>query len=443
MKTVFIGAGSTVFVKNLIGDIFLSSRIPESMEIALYDIDSERLEDSRRMIDVMNQRYNHGNATITVHLGPSARREALRNADFVINAIQVGGYKPATVVDFDIPKKYGLRQTIGDTLGIGGIFRGLRTVPVVLDIASEIEQVAPGAWFLNYTNPMSIVTGAILHGTGVRTVGLCHSVQVCAPRLVDDLAIPVADLRWKIAGINHMAWLLDIRDGDIDIYPEVRHRALEKNRQAFNNPEKRHHDMVRYEVMRLFGYYLTESSEHNAEYMPYWIKTRFPELIDRFHIPLDEYLTRCETQIEQWTKQRTELMNGEIIEHERSREYAADIIGAIVDGTPTRIHGNIVNDGLITNLPDDAIVEIPCLVDSNGVQGVRVGSLPPQLAALNQTNINVHALTIEAALSKRRDHVYHAALLDPHTAAELPPDQIIAMCDELFTAHEEWLPEYR
>ncbi len=443
VRIAFVGAGSTVFVKNIVGDLFVDPRVPADLSIALYDIDGVRLEESRLVVDALNGRYNDGRATVSTHHGTERRREALAGADVVINTIQVGGYRPATVADFEIPKKYGLRQTIGDTLGIGGIFRGLRTIPVVMEIAAELEEAAPRALFLNYTNPMAIVTGALLHHTPIQTVGLCHSVQVCAPDLLRDLGMEAADLRWKIAGINHMAWLLEIRDGDTDLYPEVRRRAAERNRRAIADGEV-HDDMVRYEIMRRFGYYVTESSEHNAEYTPFWIKADHPELIGRYNIPLDEYPRRCETQIADWGRQKDEILAGKALEHTRSVEYAATIVGALVNDAPARIHGNVLNRGAISNLPSEAIVEVPVLVDGNGLNPAGYGTtLPTQCAALNMTNINVQLLTIEAAATRSRDRVYQAALLDPHTAGELSPDEIVAMCDELFDAHREWLPAYR
>jgi alpha-galactosidase len=443
VKIVFVGAGSTVFVKNIVGDLFLEPSVPADVELALYDIDATRLEESRLVVAALNGRYNGERATITTFLGVPNRKAALTGADVVINTIQVGGYEPATVADFEIPKRYGLRQTIGDTLGIGGIFRGLRTIPVVLDIAEELAAVAPRALVLNYTNPMAIVTGALLHHSPIATVGLCHSVQVCAPMLLEDLGISASNLRWKIAGINHMAWLLEVRDGETDLYPEIRKRAAEKNRAA-REAGTPHHDMVRYEIMRHFGYYVTESSEHNAEYTPFWIKSHQPSLIDEFGIPLDEYPRRCVTQIAEWAEQKEEILAGNALEHARSVEYAADIVGALVTDVPARIHGNVVNHGAIPNLPEDAIVEIPLMIDGNGINPMsNAGALPRQCAALNMTNISVQLMTIEAAAMRSRDAVYQAAMLDPHTATELSPDQIVALCDDLFAAHREWLPEYR
>jgi alpha-galactosidase len=364
------------------------------------------------------------------------RREALSGADFVVNAIQVGGYEPCTVTDFEVPKKYGLRQTIADTLGIGGIFRALRTIPVMLEFARDMEEVCPKALFLNYTNPMAMVTAAFLRGSGIRAVGLCHSVQVCAECLVKGVGM-AWDPRtvWKIAGINHQGWLLEISLDGRDLYPEIKRRSA-----AGQVPDT---DRVRHELMHRFGYYVTESSEHSAEYVPWFIKGTYPELIERFNIPLDEYPRRCVSQIAGWKKMRDELVADRTLRHARSHEYASHIMEAIVTDRPYRIGGNVMNDGIVTNLPRQACVEVPCLVDGQGVQPCVVGDLPPQCAALNMTNVNVQLLAVEAALTGKREHIYHAAMLDPHTTAELPIDRIVAMCDELIERHGDWLPKYR
>jgi alpha-galactosidase len=429
-KITFMGAGSTVFAKNILGDCILSPALRDS-HIALYDIDQQRLKDSEMMLNNINK--NHGDyAEIVAY---TDRKEALRDANYVINAIQVGGYKPCTVTDFEIPKKYGLKQTIGDTLGIGGIFRALRTIPVLLDFAKDMEEVCPDAWFLNYTNPMSILTGAMLKATEIKTVGLCHSVQKCVPELLEPLGMDTEGLQSKIAGINHMSWLLEITDNGKDLYPEIKKRVLERGAP--------HDDMVRYEIMKRFGYYVTESSEHNAEYLPYFIKNNYPELIEKFNIPLDEYPRRCEEQIKRWETMRDELVNNQDLEHERSNEYGSYIIEAMETGKPYKIGANVLNTGLITNLPSDAVVEVPCLVDKSGVTPCYVGELPPQLAALNRSNINVHLLTIEAALTQKKEYIYQAAMLDPHTSAELSIDDIVALCDDLIEAHSDWLPEFK
>lgn len=436
-KITFVGAGSTIFLKNLMGDSFLYESLQKSV-IALYDIDKERLEESRLVLEALNGTINDNRAVIETYLGEKSRKDALRDADFVFNAIQVGGYDPATIVDFEIPKKYGLRQTIGDTLGIGGIFRGLRTIPVVLSIIKDMEEVCPKALFLNYTNPMAIVTGAIQRVSDIQSVGLCHSVQVCAPDLIKSLDIEAENLRWSVAGINHMAWLLEVRDGDKDLYPEIKKRA------AVKNSSEKHEDMIRFEMMRHFGYYITESSEHYTEYTPYWIRRDSPELIERFNIPLDEYPRRCVEQMEEWIERKTQILSGKGLEHEMTKEYGADIMNAVVTDSPICVHGNVINEaGYITNLTTDAIVEIPCMIDGNGVNGVHVGRIPTQCAALNQTNINVQLLTIEAALTQSRELVYQAAMLDPHTSQDLPIEKIKEMCDELLEAHKEWLPEYK
>ena len=343
------------------------------------------------------------------------------------------------MIDFEIPKKYGLQQTIGDTTGIGGIFRGLRTLPVMFDIAKDMEEVCPDAWLLNYTNPMAILTMGMLKATKIKTVGLCHSVQVCVPELFEHLGIKdqynLDEFQWKIAGINHMAWLLEINRNGEDFYPEIRRLASE-----IANPHK---DSVRFELMKHFGYYVTESSEHNAEYHPYFIKKNYPELIEQLQIPIDEYLRRCVDQIAGWETQRDEIVNDGSLEHTRSREYASYIMDAITTGTPTMIAGNVLNKGLITNLPEDCCVEVPCLVDKNGVQPTYVGKLPTQLAALNRTNINVQELTVEAAMTLEKDKIYQAALMDPHANSELSISEIKAMVDELIAAHGDYLPAYK
>lgn len=434
VKITFIGAGSTVFAKNVLGDCILTPAL-RGAELALYDIDLERLKDSESMLKNINEN-NGGHANVVAY---TDRLEALRGAKYVINAIQVGGYEPCTVIDFEIPKKYGLRQTIADTLGIGGIFRGLRTIPVMLDIARDMEKVCPNAIFLNYTNPMAILTGAMLKATGIKTVGLCHSVQGCVPGLLGslDIGVKAEETQWKIAGINHQAWLLELTKDGKDLYPAIKKAAKEKQQQG------PHWDMVRYEMMQRFGYYITESSEHASEYLPYFIKSKYPELIERFNIPLDEYPRRCISQIEGWKNMRSSLVDNKNLEHTRTHEYASYILEAVETNNPYKIGGNVLNTGLITNLPQDAVVEVPCLVDRNGITPCYVGDLPQQLAALNRTNINVQLMTIEAALTQKKEYIYMAAMLDPHTAAELSMDDIQSMCDDLIEAHGSWLPQYK
>ena len=447
-KITFIGAGSTVFARNVLGDCMCRESLRDS-DIALYDIDASRLAESAYILGVINKNVNNNRAKIKTYLGVENRKAALDKADFVVNAIQVGGYEPSTVIDFEIPKKYGLRQTIADTLGIGGIFRALRTIPVMLDFGHEMEKFAPEAWLLNYTNPMSMLTGAMLKATGVKTVGLCHSVQVCVKSLLRTLELDhsperIANIKWKIAGINHMAWLLEISENGRDLYPELKKLADQKVKAWRKAPkDKKSTNMIRLEMMKRFGYYVTESSEHNAEYAPFWIKHNYPGMIDEWNIPLDEYPRRCINQIAGWKAQYEELRNEPNLTHELSREYCSGIINAITTGTPYTIGGNVMNNGLITNLPTDAVVEVPCLVDKNGIQGTFVGALPTQCAAMNMTNINVQLLTIEAALTKKRDRIYQAAMLDPHTAAELNIDDIVSLCDELIAAHGNMLPKYK
>lgn len=431
MKITFMGAGSTAFAKNVLGDVLLTEALREC-EIALYDIDGERLDQSYLMINTLNKNIGENKATVKKYLGVENRKAALRGANFVVNAIAVGGYKPCTVFDFEIPKKYGIKQTIADTLGIGGIFRGLRTIHVMKDFARDMEEVCPDALLLNYTNPMAIVSGYMQRYTGVKTVGLCHSVQVCTYTLFGELGMDRSRIgSEKIAGINHMAWLLEVRDKEgRDLYPEIRRLAKEKNAR------EKHVDMVRFDYIDKLGYYCTESSEHNAEYNPFYIKSKYPELIDRFNIPIDEYLCRCEKQIKGWKELGPKLLAGDL-SHTRTHEYASRIMESIVTNTPYKISGNVLNaGGLIENLPHDACVEVPCLIDGAGIHPTRVGRLPVQCAAMNMTNINSQLLTIEAAATGKKEHIYHAAMLEPHTAAELSIDDIIKMCDELFDAHE-------
>lgn len=439
MKITFMGAGSTIFAKNVLGDCMVSDTLHD-IEIALYDIDETRLNESFELISAINKNCNENRATIKSYLGVKNRKEALKGAQFVVNAIQVGGYDPCTIIDFEIPKKYGLRQTIGDTLGIGGIMRTLRTVPVLDEFAEDIRSVCPDAWFLNYVNPMAMLTGYMQRYTGIKTIGLCHSVQVCSSCLLEALDIKIDGFRDYIAGINHMGWLLNITDlkGN-DLYPLIRQKAIEKNEK------EKHNDMTRFEYIKRFGYHCTESSEHNAEYNPFFIKSRYPELIEKYNIPLDEYPRRCEEQIAQWNKQKEEIFAGGNVTHERSREYASRIIEAMVTDKPYRIAGNVINTGLITNLPQNACVEVPCMVDSMGIHPTYVGDLPEQLAAMNRTNINPQLLTIEAAVSKKKSDIYRAAMLDPHTAAELSIDDIVAMCDEMVEAHQAkgYMKEYK
>jgi len=442
MKICFLGAGSTVFAKNVLGDCI---RTPElgNFEIALHDIDLRRLEDSYNVVSAINNKYGKP-ATIVQY--PN-RREALTGASYAINAIQVGGYKPGTVTDFEVPKKYGLRQTIADTLGIGGIFRALRTIAVLQDFAKDIEEVCPDALFLNYTNPMAMLTGYLLTYTKVKAVGLCHSVQGCVPWLLRSLRMSkeLPTCTYSIGGINHQAWLLDIHDKNgKDLYPEIKARSLareDNNRLVGIVP-----DMVRHYMMHNFGCYITESSEHTSEYLPYFIKDRRPDLIKKFHIPLDEYPRRCIRQIKHWKFRRFTLTFRKKLYHHKSHEYGSRIISGAHTKQGFNFNGSILNKGyLIPNLPEYACVEIPLTVTPEGFQAQPFQRIPDQLAALNRTNINAQTMAIRAAHERSMDLLYIAAALDPHTSSELTIAQIKNLCDDLYEAHKKdgLLPEYK
>ena len=437
MKITFLGAGSTVFARNVIGDCILTPELGE-FDVYLFDIDAQRLNESYQILTNINQTMQ-GRAHIYQTLD---RETAFRGADFVVNAIQVGGYDPCTIIDFEVPKRFGLRQTIADTLGIGGIFRTLRTLPVMESYARDMERWCPNALFLNYTNPMAMLSGFMQRYTGIQTVGLCHSVQSCVPDLLRELGMEehVGKCRWEIAGINHQAWLLKVEDlqGN-DLYPEIKARA---NRALDPASGMDLYDLVRLELMRQFGYYVTESSEHSSEYTPWFIKSKYPELIERYRIPLDEYPRRCVNQINGWNDMRDSLLKEAKIEHRKTTEFASYIIKAVLTDQPYRIHGNVLNNGLITNLPRNACVEVPVMVDRNGLNPCFVGDLPEQCAALNRTNINVQLLTLEAATTLKKEYIYMAALMDPHTASELSIDDTRALVDALIEAHGDWLPKF-
>ena len=438
MKITFMGAGSTVFARNVIGDCMCSESLRDS-EFALYDIDGGRLKESETILNAMNKTMG-GKAKITTYLGVENRKDALRDAKFVVNAIQVGLYDPCTIIDFEVPKKYGLRQTIADTLGIGGIMRALRTMPVLEDFARDMEEVCPDAWFLNYTNPMAMLAGYMQRYTDVKTIGLCHSVQVCRKALFKELKMEdyLEGGKELIAGINHMAWLLECKDKDgNDLYPMIKERAKQR---IFEEDCK---DRVRLDYIDKFGYYCTESSEHNAEYNMFYIKSKYPELIEKYKIPLDEYPRRCVNQIEGWKKEFEEIKAQGVKEHKRSKEYASHIMESMVTDTPYKIGGNVINKNhLISNLPAEACVEVPCLVDGQGIHPTYIGALPVQCAAMNMTNVNPQLLTIEAFVTKKKEHIYQAAMLDPHTGSELDIDTIVKMCDDLIETHGSWLPKF-
>jgi alpha-galactosidase len=468
-KITFIGAGSTVFAKNLMGDILGFPELADCT-LSLYDIDEERLRTSEIVGKNLAQAMGV-NPTIEA---TTDRRAALDGADYAISMFQVAGYKPGTTIDFDIPKKYGLRQTIADTLGIGGIMRALRTIPVFLDVLDEMEELCPDVTFLNYVNPMAMICWAISEYSAIKTVGLCHSVFHTAKELSWDIGVPLNEINYLVAGINHMAFYLKFeRDGQ-DLYPLIQKVVDEGRVPPWNE--------VRYEMFKRLGYFVTESSEHFSEYVPWFIKRDRPDLIEKYNIPLDEYIWRCENQLAGWQKLKTALEDPDPnalthfektytqelvkelektdpwhaaqlrrwqepdkhVEQEvrHSGEYGSLIIHGLETGEPQVVYGNVPNYGLIDNLPEGCCVEVPCLVDKNGIQPTKIGTLPPQLAALMQTNINVQALTVEAALTGKREHIYHAAMLDPHTAAELDLDQIWNLVDDLIEAHAGWLPEY-
>ena len=459
-KITFLGAGSTIFAKNLLGDLLSFPEFSEAT-ISLHDIDEERL----RTTEIVARRFAkalNANPTIETHLD---RRASLDGADYAIGMFQIAGYKPGTVIDFEVPKKYGLDQTIADTLGIGGIMRALRTIPVYLEMCQDMEELCPDATLLNYVNPMAMLTWAINKATKIKTVGLCHSVQGTAEQLARDINIPIEEINYIAAGINHMAFYLKFeRDGQ-DLYPEIHKVIAEERIPDWNR--------VRYEMFKRLGYFVTESSEHFAEYTPWFIKRDRPDLIEKFNIPVDEYIRRCVVQIAGWELTKATVENPDVpVDHEalarklsdagafdmeikrvgqmmedfdvvkQSHEYGSFIIHSLETGIPRVVYGNVMNNGLIDNLPQECCVEVPVLVDKNGLQPTKIGKLPPQLAAVMQTNINVQSLTVEAALSGKREHIYHAAMMDPHTAAELDLDQIYALVDDLIEAHGDWLPEY-
>ena len=442
-RIAFIGAGSTVFMKNIVGDILQRPAI-NGATLALMDINPERLSESEIVA-----------SKLIATLGVTARvetyanqRHALEGADFVIVAFQIGGYVPCTVTDFEVPKSYGLRQTIADTLGVGGIMRGLRTVPHLWKICEDMLAVCPQAHMLQYVNPMAINTWAITERyPQIRQIGLCHSVQGTAAELAHDLDIPVEEIRYRAAGINHMAFYLQfehrLKDGSyIDLYPALHNGYAEGRFPKPSTWNPRCPNRVRYEMLKRLGYFVTESSEHFAEYTPYFIKDGRPDLIEKFGIPLDEYPKRCIEQVERWKDEAEAFRTADKIEVKRSKEYASSIINSVWTGEPSVIYGNLRNNGCITSLPEVCAVEVPCLVDDRGIQPTFVGELPPQLTALIRTNINVQELTVRALMTEKREHVYHAAMMDPHTAAELDLDQVWHLVDDLIAAHDAWLPEW-
>jgi len=430
-KITLIGAGSVVFSRNIISDCLSYPELADCT-IALHDIDPGRLRTAETMAHQMANAWN-AHPKIEATLDPEA---ALADADYGVFMFQVGGYEPSTVIDFEIPKKYGLRQTIGDTLGIGGIFRALRTIPVMMDYGALMEDVCPEITLLNYVNPMAMNTWAMLEGTSIQTIGLCHSVQGSYRHLCEAIGVNPDEVNYVCAGINHMAYYLKLEHHGEDLYP----RIFEKVGSGDYLPDW---DRVRLDMMMRIGYYITESSEHFSEYNPWFIKRDRPDLIEEFHIPLDEYPRRCIEQNRSWNNMAADMEAGKgFSDVHRTAEYCGRIVHAMETGEPFVVHGNVLNDGLIDNLPARCCVEVPCLIDQNGIQPIKVGVLPPQLAAMNRSNINVQELTVTAALTGTRQYVYHAAMMDPHTAAELSLDQIWSLVDDLFEAHDGMLPEF-
>lgn len=442
-RIAFIGAGSTIFMRNIVGDALLTPALADS-HFALMDIDTRRLAESQTVAEAMIKTVGTG-ATVSIHTN---RRSALDGADFVVTAFQVGGYKPCTVTDFEIPKQYGLRQTIADTLGVGGIMRALRTVPVLWDVAEDMAAVCPDALMMQYVNPMAINTwGLTARYPQIKQVGLCHSVQNTVAELAHDLDIPQDRFRYRVAGVNHVAFFLRLEEALADgshreLYPLLRagYEAGQLPKPPLLMP--RCANKVRYEVMQHLGHFCTESSEHLAEYVPWFIKRGREDLITEFSIPLDEYPTRCEEQVAAWQAQAADLQAAASVNVTRSHEFAADIMNAIVSDQPYVAYGNLPNRGQLPQLPDSAAVEGPCLVDANGIQPTVIDDIPPQLVALMRTQINVQELTVRALLDENPEHLVHAAMLDPHTAAELDLRQIRALVTDLLRAHGEWVPAW-
>jgi alpha-galactosidase len=426
-RIVLVGAGSVEFTRNLLGD-FLSYPELADAEIVLHDIDGDRLATAERMA-----RWTAGalGASPTIR-GSLDRMEALSGADFVVNTIQVGGAR-ATQVDFDVPARFGLRYTINDTINVGGVLRGLRTIPVVLGIAADMAEACPEALFLNYTNPMGMLVKAVDEAIGTPTVGLCHSVYWTVHRLAEYLDVPFEEVDALSAGVNHLAWILRLEHRGTDLYPAL-HSFVGSGRVPDD-------DLVRADLFGRFGFYPTESSEHHAEYNPWFIPKG---KVEPFHVPIGEYLSRVANNLAEYDATKRRLDAGEPFEIERSGEYAAVIVHAMTTGEAARIVANVPNRGgsLIPNLAADACVEVPALVDGLGVHPVGTGPLPPQCAAYTRPAVDCQELTVEAALTEDRDLVYHAVLTDPQVQAALSLDEAWRMTDELIAAEAEWLPSW-
>jgi len=428
-KIAMIGAGSVVFAQHLLMDIMSWPELKEP-HLALMDIDADRLDVAERMAKKVAEAVG-AKPIVTAH---KTRKPALEGADYVINTIQVGGF-PATKIDFEIPKKYGFRQTIADTNSVGGIFRALRTMPVMVKIAQEMETLCPKALFINYANPMAMVCWAVMRATSIQTVGLCHSVQGTAMSLAEFMGIPYEDLVYRAAGINHMNFYLKLEYRGRDAYPRLR-RAMQKSDVWQQDP-------VRFEVMNRLGYFVSESSEHFSEYLPWFIRRDRPELIERYQIPVDEYIRRCIRSDRKWKQTKAAMLSDKALTPYRSHEYCADILHAHQTGEPSMIYGNVLNHGLITNIQQDCCVEAQCVADRNGIQPCHVGDLPPQLAAPIRNTVNVHELTLEGFFSRRKDHIYQAVMMDPRASAELTIDEMYSMVDDLFEAHGGLIPKMK
>ena len=428
-------------MKNILTDILLESEL-NSSEITLYDIDSSRLKTSQIVADKIASSLKVS-ASIK---STNDRKKALKEANFVIVMIQVGGYKPSTLIDFEIPAKYGLQQTIADTVGIGGIMRGLRTVPVLVEIAEEMLELCPRAMMLQYVNPMAINCLGLSHFVPeLRYVGLCHSVQGTVADLARDIGEDFNKIEFECSGINHMSFFTKfakkLNNGSTeDLYPKIFQKGETGD---FGTNWDGCSNKVRYEVLKKLGYFVTESSEHFAEYTPWFIKSHQKDLIRKFDIPINEYIRRCEKQILEWDKQEKDMLSNPKIDNNKSVEYASRVILSMITGKKDIIYGNVLNTNLIPNLPNNSCVEVPCVVQKDDLVPQVVPPLPIHLANLIQTNISVQQLTVEALKTRKKDSIYYAAMLDPHTAGELNLDQIWKMVDELIDAHGSMLPAFK
>ncbi len=456
-KISLIGAGSVVFSKQLMVDILEFPSLSQC-EFCLEDINPERLDLIEKVAKMFIKQRN-SKATITT---TNSIEEAVKDADFVINLVQVGGFK-STLIDFEIPEKYGLKQTIADTMSVGGIFRALRTMPVMDEICKAIIKYDSKSYFLNYTNPMAMLSQYVLiKYPTVKYVGLCHSVQTTSKQLALYLNVPYKDLNVKVAGINHQAWFLKLETKGKDLYPQLQELKNKIDEDENFVPEHLYScpasdswfrenfkdsavdtfigDKVRFEMFKRLGYYVTESSEHNAEYCPYYLKD--PKLIEKYKIPVNEYIRRCKINLKEFESMKESIKAGEELHVNMSEEYAGSIINSIVSGENSQINGNVLNTNLITNLPQNCCVEVPCLINKNGIQPTYIGKIPEQLACYNRTNVNVQMLVVEAVIKKDKRLIYNAVLVDPLCSSMLDFDSMEKMVDELFEAHKDLIPYF-